>query len=169
MTTEQLFEAGSDFSRARSKARKSKLLSGLRRKSDNLLSFEDVRKVMSPTGESYIGCKTVQVQQIVGSEGRVEDYNNAFCPRRDFMRHRWCNVDAAYRCGIDLPPVKLLELGGVFFVRDGNHRVSVAKAHRVSYIDAEVIRLDTNIRLHPNMVVGDVEQIVREHDGESAA
>ena len=169
MTMEQLFEAESDFTRARSKAKKSKLVSALKRKKDSLLSYEEVRRVMSPTGESYIGCKSVAVEQIVGSEGRVADFNNTFCPRREFMRHRWCNVDAAFRCGIDLPPVKLLELGGVYFVRDGNHRVSVAKAHRVSYIDAEVIRLDTNIRLHPSMVVGDIEQIVRENDGETAA
>ena len=167
---EQMLLAQDDFSRFKSKARRSKLLLALKGKKDDLLSFEDVKKIMSPTGESYIGCKTVHIEQIVGCEGRAKDFNHSFCPRREFLRHRWCKVDTAYCDGVILPPVKLLELGGLYFVRDGNHRISIARAHRVAFIDAEVIRLDSKIRLHPKMTIGDIEQQVNlEQDGETAA
>ena len=39
-------------------------------------------------------------------------------------------VEAAIKA-IDLPPIKVYELAGLYFVRDGNHRVSVAKARGV--------------------------------------
>jgi hypothetical protein len=36
---------------------------------------------------------------------------------------------------ITLPSILLYEIGGVYFVRDGNHRVSVAKIKGVEFID----------------------------------
>ena len=150
--------AAEDFARAKAKARRSKIAAFLRGKRDDLLSFEDVKRIVGSTGESYAGCRTVPVDRIVGSEGRVEDFNESFCPRRDFMRQRWVRVDAAYFHGIVLPPVKLLEIGGVYFVRDGNHRVSIARTHKVAYIDAEVTKLSSNIVLHPRMKLIDIER-----------
>jgi hypothetical protein len=41
--------------------------------------------------------------------------------------------------GEDLPAVELVHTGGIYFVRDGHHRISVAKALSEAYIDAEVI------------------------------
>jgi hypothetical protein len=158
MRADQWYLAEENFNSVRRKARRSRFMSFLRRRTDNLLSFEDVKKITAPTGESYIGCKSVQVERIVGSEGRNQDYNGSFCPRREFMRHRWCKVDLAFYEGTDLPAVQLLELGGVFFVRDGNHRVSAARTHGITYIDAEVIRLDADIELLPNMTMSDIEQ-----------
>jgi hypothetical protein len=50
---------------------------------------------------------------------------------------------------VTLPPIRLYELGGLYFVRDGNHRVSVAKARGIQFIDAEVTCLQSEIQLKP--------------------
>ncbi len=42
--------------------------------------------------------------------------------------------------GVHMPPVQLIELGGRYYVRDGHHRISVAKALGESFVDAEVVR-----------------------------
>ena len=61
------------------------------------------------------------------------------------MMKRWTRVDMAHYQDVELPPIKLFEIGGVYFVRDGNHRVSVSKAQGAEFIDAEVISLSSEI------------------------
>lgn len=151
-------EVEKDFARAMAKARASKFWALLKGKNDDMLSFEEVKKAVAPTGESYAGCKSVRVEQIVGSEDRIKDFNKSFCPRSRSMRKRWECVDTAFHEYVILPPVKLLEIGGVYFVRDGNHRVSIAKAHDVTCIDAEVIELSSNIALRPKMRIQDIKR-----------
>ena len=57
------------------------------------------------------------------------------------MRSRWRRVDAAYYQAKNLPPVQLYKIGTVYFVRDGHHRVSVAREKGQEFIDAEVIEM----------------------------
>jgi len=48
--------------------------------------------------------------------------------------------------------VRLYKIGETYFVRDGNHRISVAKHHKVAAIDAEVVELRGQMRteaMHP--------------------
>ncbi|HJQ29971.1 MAG TPA: hypothetical protein VJ827_11565 [Rubrobacter sp.] len=59
-------------------------------------------------------------------------------PLRAGSRERWKRIDRAFRLGLELPPVILYQLGGVYFVKDGHHRVSVARFHGAEWIDAEV-------------------------------
>lgn len=71
------------------------------------------------------------------------------------------HIDEAVIQSIILPPIKVYELGGLYFVRDGNHRVSVAKAKGVEFIDAEVTSLQTEIRLSPvRTLQGMLKQII---------
>jgi hypothetical protein len=72
------------------------------------------------------------------------------------MRSRWERVDQAQLKNITLPPILLYEIGGAYFVRDGNHRVSVAKAQGVDAIDAEVISLSSEIAIKPNQTIDDL-------------
>ena len=51
---------------------------------------------------------------------------------------RWLGVAAARDHGKVLPPVVLVQVGGVYFVRDGHHRISVARALGQLDIEAEV-------------------------------
>jgi hypothetical protein len=158
---ENEIEVRADFSRARSKARNSAIASFIRRRSDDLLSFEDVKKAVQPAGEHYVGCKTILVDRVVGSEGRCGDFNKSFMPRREFMCERWARVDRAFYEKKDLPAVKVLEIGGVYFVRDGNHRVSVARHHNVAFIDADITSLVGNVELEPGMSIQDIARMVR--------
>ena len=116
-----------------------------------LLSFNDVKKILKPKNEVYIGLKTVPIKKIVGSEGRYNDFDNHFLPRSNELKQRWVNVDQAHLSDIVLPPIQLYELGGLYFVRDGNHRVSVGKAQGVEFIDAEVISLQSEVQLPPDV------------------
>ena len=116
-----------------------------------LLSLNDVKKILQPNNEVYIGFKTVPIKKIVGSEGRYNDFDNHFLPRSNELKQRWVNIDQAHLSDIVLPPIQLYELGGLYFVRDGNHRVSVAKTQGVEFIDAEVISLQSEVQLPPDV------------------
>jgi len=148
--------AYADFSRARGKAMLSQIQNFLNTDRDKLLSFNDVKGILKPKNEVYMGSQTVPIKLIIGSEGRYHDFNKYFLPRKDHMRQRWSRVDEAHIKDIVLPPILLYEIGGVYFVRDGNHRVSVAKLQGVEFIDAEVISLTTEINIHPSMTTDEL-------------
>jgi len=135
----------SDFERARQKAFFQGILSVMRRKSNELISFHDVSSRIQPEGESYRGMQIVEVAHIVGSVDRFRDFNRTFLPLHNHTAGRWKNVDKAYHTDVRLPPIQLYKVGEVYFVKDGNHRVSVARERGVEFIDAEVI--ETHIRL----------------------
>lgn len=152
--------ARDDFNRARSRETFSKVLNILTPERQELLSLQDVRELLKPKGESYVGMKTVPIELIVGSEGRYRDFDKTFLPRYEYIRKRWENVDKAHLKDIILPPIKLYEIGGVYFVRDGNHRVSVARTQGVKNIDAEVISLASEIAIRPGMTRQDLTRAV---------
>lgn len=129
-----------------------------------LFSLNEVRRVLHPRGERYRGMQTVPISKIVGSEGRYRDFNKQFLPRHEYLRGRWESIDKAHLRDVILPPILLYEIGGVYFVRDGNHRVSVAKSQGVLSIDAEVISLDTEIPLHESLTRDGLRKAVIEHE-----
>ena len=145
------FQAQEDFSKARNKAWINEMQNAMHPDKKRLLSLNDVKKILKPKNEVYIGLKTVPIKKIVGSEGRYNDFDNRFLPRSNELKQRWVNVDQAHLSDIVLPPIQLYELGGLYFVRDGNHRVSVAKAQGVEFIDAEVISLQSEVMLPPDV------------------
>ncbi|MBQ3837314.1 MAG: transcriptional regulator [Treponema sp.] len=138
-----------DFSKVRNKALVNSLQHFLSPEETQLISLNDIKEMLHPDNEVYVGMKTVPVENIIGSEGRYNDFDNLFFPKHSHLKNRWLNIDKAYMKGVILPAVTLYEIGGVYFVRDGNHRVSVAKARGVEFIDAEVTSLRTEIRLKP--------------------
>ena len=144
-------QASEDFSRAKGKALLSQIQNFMNTDRDKLLSFHDVKDILKPKNEVYMGSRTIPIKLIAGSEGRYNDFNKYFLPKKEHLRHRWQRVDEAHIKDIILPPITLYEIGGVYFVRDGNHRVSVAKMQNVEFIDAEVISLTTEITIKPSM------------------
>ncbi|HEX9116268.1 MAG TPA: hypothetical protein VGA61_09390 [Anaerolineae bacterium] len=86
----------------------------------------------------YAGLQTVPVARILGSEGRLRDFDWAFRPLSLRSRERWLRIALATLQGTPVPPVQLIQVGGVYFVRDGHHRISVARAWGQDFIDAEV-------------------------------
>ncbi len=136
-----------DFAKARNKAFFNEIQHLLTPDEVSLISFNDVKQLLKPQCETYIGMKTIPIEKIVGSEGRYKDFDNHFLPKNSFMRNRWEHVDEAAINFIDLPPIKVYEISGLYFVRDGNHRVSVAKARGTEFIDAEIVSLQSEIKI----------------------
>ena len=129
-----------DFTVARRRARLGKLKTRLLRQASRstLLSPEHLRRSVPASGAMYRGRRTVEVSRIVGSVGKHEHFDPNFMPLSRVSAEKWKRIDRAFRLGVELPPVSLLQLGGDYFVSDGNHRVSVARFHGVEWIDAEV-------------------------------
>lgn len=152
--------AEEDFARARTRellSRISKLLDPGR---DNLLPLDEVLSILKPVGETYVGMQSIEVDKIVGSEGRYRDFNRHFLPRKEHLKSRWVSIDMANYEDVPLPPVRLYEIGGLYFVRDGNHRVSVARLRGQKSIDAEVSSLDAEIALKPGMTLEELKREV---------
>ncbi len=156
--------AKDDFGRVRKREIITRILSLLKAQKDEMLSLGDVRSLLRPESEHYRGMRAVAISKIVGSEGRYKDFNKAFLPRHDKLMSRWTRVDMAHYQNVTLPPIKLFEIGGVYFVRDGNHRVSVAKARGAEFIDAEVISLSSQIDIHPAMGREELKKAVIEFE-----
>jgi hypothetical protein len=150
--------ATTDFSNARGRAILSEIQHILNTDKNKLLSFHDVKDILKPKNQVYMGSQTVPINLIVGSEGRYRDFNKYFLPKADHLRIRWERVDEAHLKDIILPSILLYEIGGVYFVRDGNHRVSVAKTKGVEFIDAEVISLASEISLVPGMTTDQLRE-----------
>ena len=140
----------SDFDRARQKALVNDLLSVFSRRPDDLISFHEFAMVQARQ-ESYRGMQEVPIRQIIGSFDRFRDFDRAFLPRHARSAGRWKNVDRAYHQEIRLPPVQLYKVGDIYFVKDGNHRVSVAREHGVEFIDAEVIESHVRVPIEASM------------------
>ena len=153
-----------DFTKAKRKAKFQGILSTLSWKNNDLLSFYEVTSIIKPNSETYLGMRTIPVSKIIGSEGRYHDFSSAFFPKREQLRARWCSVDSAVINDVILPPISVYSLGGYYFVRDGNHRVSVAKAQGVEFIDAEVVELDTEIPLKPGLSMKELKAKVVEYE-----
>lgn len=142
-------QADNDFSKAYGKALINEIAHFLSPKEANMISLGEIKSIIKPKSELYLGMKTIPVNKIIGSEGRYNDFDNEFFPKNQFMKDRWTHVDEANIASIVLPPIKVYELAGLYFVRDGNHRVSVAKLKGIEFIDAEVVCLQSEIVLNP--------------------
>lgn len=94
------------------------------------------------TNRSYGGLKPVSLDRICGSLGRTADFDNRFHPLDDRIRDRWVSIAMARSQNIPLAPVELIQVGDCYFVKDGHHRISVARAMGESAIDAEIIIWD---------------------------
>lgn len=85
-----------------------------------------------------MGVVNIPLAKIVGSENRVSDFDNTFNPLNEHNRDRWINIALTRRNGASLPPVELIQVGEEYYVRDGHHRISVAKAANQTEIEARI-------------------------------
>ncbi len=120
------------------------LLAWMRGEDNDLLPFEAV-KHLRPHGERYLGLQVIAVEKIIGSVDRYRDFDEAFFPRSDHLKDRWTNIRRLKLEGRELPPIQVYKVGETYFVKDGNHRVSVGHMEGQKFIDAEVIELDVTV------------------------
>ncbi len=148
--------ANQDFERAVVRAFWRKIYSRLTGEKNDLLPFDEVRERLPIRGQHYIGLKQVAVKKIIGSMGRYQDFDRAFLPIQVRTKDRWVSIDKAHYAQVILPPVELYKIGEVYFVKDGNHRVSVARERGQEFVDAFVIELDTPVILSPETKMDDL-------------
>ena len=120
-------------------------------RNNELLSFEKIKKGFELYKQKYLGIQTIPIDVIVGSFDRYKDFDRYFLPKKAHLQQRWAKIHNLIARDVILPPVKLYKIGEIYFVIDGNHRVSVSKKLGVKYIDAEVIEFITDISITPNM------------------
>jgi hypothetical protein len=151
-------QADRDFTVARRKAFLRKLGAFLRNDpaSNQLLSFEEVKKTLGAVEQVYLGMRVVPVEKIVGSVGRHRDFDRAFLPSKGDLGARWKKIDQMMHRAKELPPESLYKIGDAYFVQDGNHRVSVARMQGVEMIDAEVTELRSRVPIDSAITARDL-------------
>jgi hypothetical protein len=143
--------ARSDFETARIQAFLRDAGAVLRGDTRPLLSFDEVRRAARLEGQTDRGLKDILIADIRGSVGRPNDFDASFLPVRPQLRRRWAQLDAAMRRGEPVPPIEVYHLGDVYFVKDGHHRVSVARHLGWKTILARVIEVRTRAPLTGDM------------------
>jgi uncharacterized protein (TIGR00730 family) len=153
-------KADTAFSQARRRAFFRRLWRFLTRQQEQgLLSFEEVRHKLKIRGQHYAGLQTIPIDKIAGSVGRYQEFNRAFLPTQEHIRERWKRIyEVAHGAGF--PPIDVYQIGEVYFVRDGHHRVSVLKELGATTVEATVTELETAISLSAD--VGEEELNLKE-------
>jgi hypothetical protein len=152
-------DAQGDFSRARRARLLADIGRRLRREPDDvalILPFEEVVDALGEVGREDAGLQVVPLESIVGTVDRAADFDRGFRPTSPRLRSRWERIAAAQRRGEALPPISLYKVGDLYFVRDGHHRVSVAKSLGRQDIDAYVTEIQTRVKLGRDLLVGDL-------------
>ena len=132
------YEASASFERALRQGKWHALGHRLLGKASSLrpLPQQDATTARRPARETRI--VNVPLSQIVGSEGRVGDFDSHFHPLNDHTRDRWISIAAATRQGVAMPPVELIQAADGYYVRDGHHRISVARAAGQATIESRI-------------------------------
>lgn len=138
-----------DFHRMRRRAGLQKIFNVFRRRS-SLLSYEDVRRQLHAIERSGVERKSIPISAIQGSVGRYTDFTRDFLPTEKVDRQRWARVKAQFFSLEGVPPIEVYQIGEVYFVADGNHRISVAREMGVADIDAYVRKVATKVPLTLN-------------------
>lgn len=146
-----------DFARARSRAFLRDIRSLLSGRAQRLLSYDEVKERLRIGGPLHRGIRTVEIARIVGSVNRYGDFDRTFLPRNNRLAARWQNVDRAFYEDVSLPPVVLYQVGDVYFVVDGHHRVSVARQQGQAFIEAELRECRVKVPVEPDLRPEDLE------------
>ena len=146
-----------DFQSARQRAAVQEILARITGKSTQLLSYEDIAEKLKLRARTERGIQHIPLDAIVGSVGRNTDFTRTFLPRRADDQERWANVKAAFMdYDATLPPIEVYKVGEVYFVVDGNHRVSIARQEKFTTIEARVIEFKTDINITPDVQPDDL-------------
>ncbi len=124
------------------------IMANLTRKPWRLLDLNDTASLVKVDNRHYAGIKTVSIHEIKGSLGRSRDFERHFFPVQKHTQSRWISIAAAHMAGIGMPIIELVCVMGQYYVQDGHHRISVAKAIGILDIEAVVTVWDTS-RLTP--------------------
>ncbi len=145
-----------DFHRARSQADLKQILARLTGKSTELLSYEDVRQKVRASGVVSRRLQEIPIDKIIGSVGRYNDFTRDFLPRQNSDLERWAGVKVAVTGLSGLPPVELYQVGDIYFVHDGHHRISVSRNNGATHVQAYVTEIRSKVPLSPDIEPDDL-------------
>jgi nucleotide-binding universal stress UspA family protein len=155
--TNNFHQAVHDFHEARQRAAVEAILSRMTGKSNELLSYEEVAQKLKLQARAERGVQSIPLNAIVGSVGRYTDFTRTFLPRNPSDEDRWARVKASLSDNLEgWPPIEVYQVGEVYFVLDGNHRVSIARQEGWEKIEARVIEVKTSIPLTPDVSADDL-------------
>jgi nucleotide-binding universal stress UspA family protein len=146
-STTTVSSAVDDFRRARQKAAMKRLFARVQGKSADLLSYEDVRHKLHAIEQSKQVLREVPIDDIVGSVGRYSDFTKGFFPTQASDVDRWASVKVASGSLRGLPPIELYQIGDAYFVKDGHHRISVARDSGAAFVEAYVTEVRSRVPL----------------------
>jgi uncharacterized ParB-like nuclease family protein len=135
------------FRQARWRADLQKLWARLTGQSGELLCYFEVHDLLLPEAGFTVVRQEIPVASIVGSVERCSDYTQGFLPLKDSDQGRWTRVKQAFASAKALPPIRVYRAGEVYFVVDGNHRVSVARQLGRTHIEAHVVQIQARVPL----------------------
>jgi hypothetical protein len=162
-------DVADDFLRARRHQVLARLAQRLRREPDDvnlILPFNEVVAALGMRGERFLGLQTIRLDTIVGTVDSRRDFDRHFRPTSGRVRERWERLALAQRRGEAIPPIDVYRVGGLHFVQDGHHRVSIALATGQQTIDAYVTEVQTQvpagrIRNRGDLLMKDYERMFR--------
>jgi hypothetical protein len=139
-------DVDNDFLRARRHqvlARLAHRLPGQPHDRDRLLPLDEVTGALGMRGERQLGLQAIPLDTIVGTAEQRRDFDRHFRPTSNRVRERWEQLALAQRRGAAIPPIEVYRVGGLHFVTDGHHQVSIAAATGQQTIDAYVTEILT--------------------------
>lgn len=144
---ENLHSARSDFHRARQQAVLASIVARLSGRSVDLLSFDEVRRQLRASEVTARGVQDIPLDAIVGTVNRIVDFTRDFLPLQESDVDRWSRVmSATTDPGFNgMPPIEVYKIGEAYFVRDGHHRVSVARSLGQPTIQAYITEVLTDV------------------------
>ena len=152
-------DAQTDFSRARRRHVTADLARRLRREPDDvnhILPFDEVVAALGRRGERRLGLEVIDLDTIVGTVDRTREFDRHFRPTSKAAKQRWERIAKAMRRGEAMPPIDVYRIGPLHFVRDGHHRVSVARAMGLEVIEASVTEIITEVGADADVKVHDL-------------
>jgi len=149
-------QAIQDFRRIRLQADMEVILARIKGVSPSLLSFDEVRQKLNVPISGKQEIKEIPLDAIIGSVGRYTDFTRRFLPKKDSDEFRWSGVMQATYGELGLPPIEVYQIDKVYFVKDGNHRVSVARKLEMTTIQAYVTVLLSKVPVTPEIQPDDL-------------
>lgn len=144
------------FRRALSRGHIQDILARLTGRTNDLLAYDEIRRKLKGSPSRRRELREIPLAAIAGSVGRYSDFTRQFLPRNPRDQLRWARLMAAMDGMADLPPIEVYQIGDAYFVLDGNHRVSVARANGLAHIQAYVTEVATRVPLSPDSSPDDV-------------